>query len=291
MMKGSIVALVTPMQPDGSIDEQSLHQLVDWHLKEKTDGIVVVGTTGEASALTEDEQYQVISLVVDQVAHRIPVIAGTGSNNTQHTIHLTRNAQKAGADAALIVTPYYVKPTQEGLFAHYKTISDNITLPIILYNVPGRTACDLLPETIKKLAVLPGIIGIKEATGKVNRVTTIRKQCGESFAIYSGDDATALDAMLQSADGVISVTANLAPRKMHELCQAAFTGNEKRANSLQTELLPLHEKLFLEGNPIPVKWAMHQLDLIPAGIRLPLSPLSTQFHADVKNAMKMAGIL
>lgn len=291
MFKGSIVALVTPMQADGSIDEASLHQLIDWHLKEQTDGIVVVGTTGEASALTEDEQYRVISLVAEQVAHRIPVIAGTGSNNTQHTIHLTRNAQKAGADAALIVTPYYVKPTQAGLFAHYKTISDNVTLPIILYNVPGRTACDLLPETVKQLAVFSNIIGIKEATGKIDRVTTIRQQCGEAFGIYSGDDATALEAILNGADGVISVTANLAPYKMHDLCQAAFKGDKKRADILQTELLPLHEKLFLEGNPIPVKWAMHHLDLIPAGIRLPLSPLSGQYHADVKSAMKVAGIL
>lgn len=291
MFKGSIVALVTPMQQDGSIDKKSLHDLVEWHIAEKTDGIVVVGTTGEAATLTEDEQYDLIETVVKQVAKRIPVIAGTGTNSTQHTIKLTQNAQKAGADAALIVTPYYNKPTQNGLFEHYKMISENVALPIILYNVPGRTACDLLPETVERLAAFPTIIGIKEATGKCDRATEILKRCGKTFNIYSGDDATALDLMRLGAIGVISVTTNIAPRKMHDLCEAALSGNQALADKINAELMPLHQKLFLESNPIPTKWALHQMGRIPSGIRLPLSPLDPKFHADLKSAMQQVGLL
>jgi len=290
MIRGSLVAIVTPMQPDNSIDEKSLHALVDWHLQEKTDGIVVTGTTGESAALTEDEQTRVISLVVDQVAKRIPVIAGTGTNNTQHTISLTQHAKELGVDAALIVTPYYVKPSQKGLIAHYCAVAEQVDLPIVLYNVPARTACDLLPETAEQLSKVKNIIGIKEATGKVERITEIRKRAGKDFAIYSGDDPTVLDALLLGADGVISVTANVTPRKMHELCAAVFAGDAERAKSIQETLLPLHQKLFLESNPVPVKWALHQMHLIPPGIRLPLSPFSSEFHADLKSAMKLAGL-
>jgi len=290
MFKGSLVALVTPMQTDGTIDKKSLHELVEWHIAEKTDGLVIAGTTGEGATLTDDEQYEIISAVVAQVAGRIPVIAGTGSNSTHHTLYLTRNAKKAGADAALIVTPYYNKPTQNGLVAHYKEVSENVVLPIILYNVPGRTACDMLPETVERLAALRNIIGIKEATGNVERTADIFKRCGKQFAIYSGDDATALDAMRVGAIGVISVTANVAPRKMHELCQAALNGDIALAEKINHELMPLHQKLFLESNPIPTKWVLHQMGLIPAGIRLPLSSLDPKFHADLKTAMQTAGV-
>lgn len=291
MIKGSLVALVTPMHADGSIDKKSLHELVEWHIDAKTQGFIVAGTTGEASTLTEDEQYTLISAVVTQVAGRVPVIAGTGTNSTEHTIHLTRNAKKAGADAALIVTPYYNKPTQHGLVEHFKTIAEKISLPIILYNVPTRTACDMLPETVEKLAKISNIIGIKEATGKVERTEEIFKRCGKNFAIYSGDDATALGSMQQGAVGVISVTANVAPHKMHELCEAAITGNQARAEELNNELMPLHTKLFLESNPIPAKWVLNQMGLIPSGIRLPLSPLDPKFHADLKEAMREAGVV
>ncbi|MEO8400985.1 MAG: 4-hydroxy-tetrahydrodipicolinate synthase [Gammaproteobacteria bacterium] len=291
MFKGSIVALVTPMQADGTIDKKSLHELIEWHIEAKTDGIVVVGTTGEAATLTEEEQYDIISTVVSQVNRRIPVIAGTGTNSTQHTIQLTRNAKKAGADAVLIVTPYYNKPTQNGLFAHYQAIAEKVFLPIILYNVPGRTACDMLPETVQRLSKIDNIIGIKEATGNVDRVVEITNRCGKQFAIYSGDDATALDAMLHGADGVISVTANVAPRQMHALCAAALSGNNVLAETINAELMPLHKKLFLESNPIPTKWVLNQMGLIPDGIRLPLSPLDPKFHADLKQAMLDAGIV
>lgn len=291
MFKGSIVALVTPMQADGTIDKKSLHELIEWHIESKTDGIVIVGTTGEAATLTEEEQYDIISTVVTQVNRRIPVIAGTGTNSTQHTIQLTRNAKKAGADAVLIVTPYYNKPTQNGLFAHYQAIAEKVFLPIILYNVPGRTACDMLPETVQRLSKIDNIIGIKEATGNIERVVEITNRCGKQFAIYSGDDATALDALFHGAKGVISVTANVAPRQMHELCTAALSGNNLLAETINAELMPLHKKLFLESNPIPTKWVLNQMGLIPDGIRLPLSPLDPKFHADLKQAMLDAGIV
>lgn len=290
MFKGSLVALVTPMHTDGSIDYPSLHALIDWHLTAKTDGLVIVGTTGEGSTLTEAEQFEVISAAVKQVAKRIPVIAGTGSNSTQHTIHLTARAKEAGADAALIVTPYYNKPSQTGLYEHYKTVAEQTAFPIILYNVPSRTACDLLPETIERLAKLPHIIGIKEATGKLERTVEIVKRCGASFAIYSGDDATALECMQHGGVGVISVIANVMPAKMHELCIAALTGNTATATAINNELMPLCHQLFLESNPIPTKWVLHQMGLIPPGIRLPLSPLDPKFHLDVKEAMNAVGV-
>ena len=290
MIKGSLVALVTPMQPDGSVDKKSLHELIEWHIAEKTDGFVIAGTTGEGSTLTEDEQYDIISDVVTQVAGRVPVIAGTGTLSTDHTIHLTRNAQKAGADAALIVTPYYNKPTQLGLFEHYKKITENTSLPVILYNVPSRTACDILPETVERLAAFSNIIGIKEATGNAERTADIFNRCGKQFAIYSGDDATSLGSMRVGAIGVISVTANIAPHKMHLMCEAAIKGDMELAEKINNELMPLHKKLFLESNPIPAKWVLHQMGLIPSGIRLPLLSLDPKFHSELKDAMLAVGV-
>lgn len=290
MIKGSLVALVTPMHADGSIDTTSLHDLVEWHIAENTSGFVIAGTTGEGSNLTEDEQYRIVSQVVTQVKGRVPVIAGTGSLSTDHTIHLTREAQRAGATAALVVTPYYNKPTQKGLIEHYKKITENVSLPIIIYNVPGRTACDILPETVEVLAKLPGVIGIKEATGKPERTADIFKRCGKDFAIYSGDDATSLVSMQQGAVGVISVTANVAPNKMHKMCDAAIKGDITLAEKMNNELMPLHQKLFAEPNPTPVKWVLHQMGLIPAGIRLPLLTLDPKFHSELKEAMHTAGV-
>lgn len=290
MIKGSLVALVTPMHADGSIDKKTLHDLVEWHLAENTEGFIIAGTTGEGSTLTEEEQVALIADVVTQVAGRVPVIAGTGTLSTDHTIHLTRNAQKAGADAALIVTPYYNKPTQNGLFEHYKKITETVSLPIVLYNVPGRTACDILPETVERLATFSNIIGIKEATGKAERTADIFKRCGKSFAIYSGDDATALDSMREGAVGVISVTANVSPNKMYQMCKAAIEGNMTLAAKLNDELMPLHKKLFLEPNPIPAKWVLHQMGLIPSGIRLPLLSLDPKFHSELKDAMQAVGV-
>jgi 4-hydroxy-tetrahydrodipicolinate synthase len=291
MFQGSMVALVTPMQANGSVDKQSLHDLVEWHITSGTQALIVVGTTGEASTLTTEEQSDVISSVVKQVAKRIPVIAGTGTNSTRHTIELTRNAKQAGVDGVLIVTPYYNKPTQQGLFEHYQQIAETVAIPIILYNVPGRTACDLLPETVEHLAKIKNIIGIKEATGKIDRAIEIIKRCGNNFAVYSGDDATGLELMLNGAKGVISVTANVAPQKMHELCDAALSGNKAKAEKINAELMPLHIKLFLESNPIPTKWVLHQMGKIPAGIRLPLTQLGEKFHSELKNTMHETGLM
>ncbi len=291
MLKGSIVALVTPMQADGTVDKKSLHDLVEWHLNEKTDGIVVVGTTGESATLSADEQETIIASVVKQVAGRIPVIAGTGTNSTVTTLQHTLAAQKAGVDACLIVTPYYNKPTQNGLYQHYKTIAENSNVPIILYNVPGRTGCDLLPETVERLSKIPRIIGIKEATGKVERCPDILKRCGKEFKIFSGDDATSLELMLAGGHGVISVTSNIAPRQMHEMCAAALLGNKAQAEKINAPLMPLHHKLFLESNPIPTKWALSEMGRIPAGIRLPLLSLDMKFHQELKEALNHAGVL
>lgn len=290
MIQGSIVAIVTPMQADGAIDKKAMHDLVNWHLQSKTDGIVVIGTTGEAPTITPEEQFELISDVVKQVAGRIPVIAGTGTNSTQTTIKYTQQAKKAGADACLIVTPYYNRPTQRGLYEHYKTVAANVDLPIILYNVPTRTGCDLLPETIQKLAQIPGIIGVKEASGKVERVTEIRQLCGPAFGIYCGNDDINVELIELGANGAISVTANIAPKEMAECCAAALSGNKTLATQLHQKLMPLHKKLFIEPNPIPTKWALHQMGKIATGIRLPLSQLDTQYHAEVKQAMRDAGI-
>ena len=290
MFKGSMVALVTPMREDGSIDRKALHELVEWHIQSKTDAIVAVGTTGESATLEHDEQFELISSVVKQVAGRVPVIAGTGTNATHSTLKLTENAMKAGADACLIVTPYYNKPTQNGLYQHYKTIAEKSDAPIILYNVPGRTACDLLPETVERLAKIENIIGIKEATGKIERAQEIIKRCGQTLAVYSGDDETALALMQNGAKGVISVTANVAPLKIHDMCEAVLGGNLALAEKINADLALLHKRLFLESNPIPTKWALYAMGKIPAGIRLPLLPLDSKYHQEVKEAMQNAGV-
>jgi 4-hydroxy-tetrahydrodipicolinate synthase len=291
MFRGSMVALVTPMDEKGDVAQKALAELVEWHIASKTDALIIAGTTGESATLDPDEQFELISSVVKQVAKRIPVIAGTGTNCTRTTITLTENAKRAGADACLLVTPYYNKPTQQGLYQHYKWVAQKTTLPIILYNVPGRTACDLLPETVALLADIKNIIGIKEATGKIERAQDILKRCSSSFEIYSGDDASALDLMKQGARGVISVTANIAPLKMHTMCAALRHNRIAEAEKINAELMGLHEHLFVEANPIPVKWALHKMGKIPNGIRLPLVPLDPQYHQRIKEAMQRAGVM
>ncbi|MCB1748925.1 MAG: 4-hydroxy-tetrahydrodipicolinate synthase [Gammaproteobacteria bacterium] len=293
-LRGSIVAIVTPMAagvaPETALDEAALTRLVEFHVEAGTDGIVAVGTTGESATLTEQEHVRTIQCIVRAAAGRIPVIAGTGANSTHEAIRLTREAQELGADACLLVTPYYNKPTQEGLYLHHKAVAEAVDIPQILYNVPGRTACDMLPETVVRLAAVPNIVGIKEATGDVARVAAIRAGAGADFVLLSGDDETACDFMLAGGQGVISVTANVAPRKMHELCVAALAGDETRARALDAELQPLHRDLFAEANPIPVKWAVAQMGLIDAGIRLPLTWLASQHEPKVRAAMRHAGI-
>ncbi len=291
MIQGSIVALVTPMEPDGSLNETALRELVDWHLEQGTDAIVAVGTTGESATLDAGEHCQVVRWVVEQAAGRVPVIAGTGSNCTREAIELTREAQSAGADACLLVTPYYNKPTQEGLYRHYRTIAEAVAIPQILYNVPGRTACDLLPQTVARLAAIDNIVGIKEASGDTPaRAREIRKLCGRDFPVYSGDDATACQVCLEGGAGVISVTANVAPRLMHQMIAAARAGEREQALSLDARLAALHRDLFIESNPIPVKWALHAMGRIPSGIRLPLTWLEAAHQPRVEAAMDRAGI-
>ena len=288
MIRGSIVALVTPMHENNQIDWDSLDNLIEYHLEQKTDAIVAVGTTGESSTLNENEHCEVVARVVSKVAGRIPVIAGTGSNSTQEAIDLTCKAAEAGADACLLVTPYYNKPTQQGLYLHYKSIAEAVDIPQILYNVPSRTQCDLLPETVIRLALIPNIIGLKEATGEVKRLDQLRKGCPDDFLIYSGDDATACEFCLYGGDGVISVTANVAPRLMAEMIAAATVGDRNRAETINEQLADLHVQLFVESNPIPVKWAVHEMGLIPAGIRLPLTKLSAGLEKTVREAMQSA---
>ena len=291
MFQGSMVALVTPMHEDGSLDFEALERLVEFHVANGTDAIVSVGTTGESPTLNEKDHCEVIRRTVDLVNGRIPVIAGTGSNSTREAIDLSHAAMSAGADACLLVTPYYNKPTQEGLYLHYKTIADEVAIPHILYNVPGRTACDLQPETVERLAKISNIVGIKEATGDLERAHEIIRSCGDSLDVYGGDDATARELMLMGGKGVISVTSNLAPRAMHEMCAAAIAGNTEKAESLDAPLAGLHEFLFLEANPIPVKWALAEMGLIGHGIRLPLTVLSEEHHETLRQAMRQAGVL
>lgn len=291
MLKGSLVAIVTPMHEDGSLDLDRLRALVDFHLAEGTDGIVIVGTTGESPTVNFEEHCQLIRTTVQQVAGRIPVIAGTGANSTSEAIELTRCAREAGADACLLVTPYYNKPTQEGLYRHFKAIAEAVDIPQILYNVPGRTACDLSNDTVLRLAQIPNIIGIKDATGNLERGTDLILRAPAGFALYSGDDASALAFMLLGGHGVISVTANAAPRKMHEMCAAAFRADLPAALAINAKLFGLHQKLFVEANPIPVKWVVAQLGLIGNGIRLPLTPLSAAYHDTLKAAMKQAELI
>ena len=291
MLKGSLVAIVTPMHEDGGLDLDRLRTLVEFHVKEGTDGIVVVGTTGESPTVNFDEHCQLIRTVADQLAGRIPVIAGTGANSTSEAIELTRCAKQAGADYSLSVTPYYNKPTQEGLYRHFKTIAEAVDIPQILYNVPGRTACDMVNDTVLRLAQVPNIVGIKDATGNVERGSDLLLRAPRDFAIYSGDDGSGLALMLLGGHGVISVTNNVAPRLMHEMCEAAFKGDLTTARAINNKLLGLHQKLFVEANPIPVKWAVAQMRLIGEGIRLPLTPLSAVHHDVVRQAMRQAGVM
>lgn len=291
MFRGSMVALITPMQADGALDEQTLRRLVQWHLEQGTDALVPVGTTGESPTLDMDEHCQVIRWVVEECGGRIPVIAGAGANATSEAIDLARCAMHAGADGCLSVTPYYNKPTQEGLYRHFAAIADAVPLPHILYNVPGRTGVDLLPETVVRLAEISNIVGVKEATGDVARAEEIGQRCGEKIDVFSGNDDTGLALMKAGAHGVISVTANVAPAEMHRLCSAALAGAWDEADRLNSRLDPLHRALFVESNPIPVKWAMHELGLAPPGIRLPLTPLSEDHHETVRAALRNAGIL
>jgi 4-hydroxy-tetrahydrodipicolinate synthase len=291
MIQGSLVAIVTPMKADGSVDEDAFRNLVDWHVDQGTDAIVAVGTTGESATLDEAEHCAAIALVVEQAAGRIPVIAGTGANSTSEAITLTRCAADNGADACLLVTPYYNKPTQEGLYLHHKVVAEAVDIPQILYNVPGRTAVDMLPETVARLAELDNIIGVKEATGDLSRIPLLRSLTSADFAIYSGDDATAREAILLGANGDISVTANVAPAAMHAMCAAALAGDRERAAMLDAALSGLHSKLFLEANPIPVKWAMAEMGRIGKGIRLPLTWLSAACHDPLRDAMRQAGVI
>ena len=291
MFQGSMVALVTPMQPDGSIDDSALTQLIEFHVKNGTDAIIAVGTTGESATLDEHEHCTLVKRIVELAAGRVPVIAGTGANSTTEAIALTRCAKEAGADACLLVTPYYNKPTQEGLYQHHKAVAEAVDIPQILYNVPGRTAVDMLPETVERLAKLPNIIGIKEATGDIARITDIISRCGEDFEVYSGDDATAMEAILSGARGDISVTANVAPADMHAMCKAALEGDRATASEINDRLMGLHQSLFLESNPIPVKWALSEMGMMADGIRLPLTILSAPYHETLRQAMRQAGVL
>ena len=292
MITGSLVALVTPMHDDGSIHWEHLDQLVDFHLQNGTHGIVAVGTTGESATLDPDEHMSVVGHIIKRVSGRIPVIAGTGGNSTREAIELTERAHKLGADACLLVVPYYNKPTQEGLYRHFKTIAEAVPgVSQILYNVPGRTACDMLNETVERLADIPNIIGIKDATGNIPRGAELVEAVKGRLVVYSGDDATAAGLMLAGAKGNVSVTANVAPRGMAELCEAAIAGNEEETDRLNELLMPLNRKLFLEANPIPVKWALHHMGMIGEGIRLPLTPLSEKFHSEVEDALKASGVL
>ncbi len=291
-IQGSIVAIVTPMFEDGSVDWKGLEKLVEWHIAEGTNSIVAVGTTGEASTLSMSEHTQVIKEIIRVANKRIPIIAGTGANSTREAIELTREAKELGADAALLVTPYYNKPTQEGLYQHYKAIAEAVDLPQILYNVPGRTGVDMANETVIRLADIPQIIGIKDATGDVPRgAELLQGLVGKDMTVYSGDDATAYQLIGHGAKGNISVTANVAPKAMSEVCAAAIAGDAATAEQLNAQVANLHNILFCESNPIPVKWALHDMGLIGTGIRLPLTPLAEQYRAQLHEALVEAGVI
>jgi 4-hydroxy-tetrahydrodipicolinate synthase len=290
MITGSLVAIVTPMHEDGRLDMARFRELIDWHVAEGTDGIVVVGTTGESPTVDFDEHKELIRVAVDHAKGRIPIIAGTGGNSTAEAVELTGSAKKAGATACLSVVPYYNKPTQEGLYRHFRKVAETVDLPMILYNVPGRTVADLANDTVMRLAQVPGVIGIKDATANIERGTDLIKRAPRNFALYSGDDATALALVLLGGQGVISVTANVAPRLMHEMCAAALVGDVKKAREINLRLLALHQKLFVEANPIPVKWALAQMGRIEPGLRLPMTPLAERCHDTVRTALAEAGI-
>ena len=291
MLKGSIVALITPMHDQGGVDFENLRKLVDFHVENGTAGIVSVGTSGESATLDIDEQIEVIRHTVDMANRRIPVIAGTGANSTSEALELTSRAAKLGVDACLLVVPYYNKPTQHGLYRHFKAIAEGVDVRQILYNVPGRTALDMANDTVVKLAEIPNIVGIKDATGDIARVGDFLNRCGDDFAVYSGDDATTLELLKAGGHGCISVTANVAPKQMHEMCQAALRGDLPLAERINRSLDDLHASLFVESNPIPAKWAVSQLGLAEQGIRLPLTWLSEEYHARVKAAMRRAGVI
>lgn len=290
MLTGSLVAIVTPMFDDGRLDLDALKKLIDFHVDAGTDGIVIVGTTGESPTVDVDEHCLLIKTTIEHVAGRVPVIAGTGANSTAEAIALTAKARSLGADACLLVAPYYNKPSQEGLYQHFKAVAEAVDIPQILYNVPGRTGCDLGNDTVLRLAQIANIVGIKDATGGIERGTDLLLRAPADFAVYSGDDATAMALMLLGAKGVISVTANVAPKLMHDMCVAALQGNLAQARAANAKLFGLHQKLFVEANPIPVKWVLQQMGMIATGIRLPLVNLSTQYHDVLRAAMKQAGI-
>jgi len=290
-IQGSIVAIVTPMLKDGGVDWKGLEKMVAWHIEQGTNSIVAVGTTGEASTLSMEEHTQVIKEIIRVANKRIPIIAGTGANSTREAIELTKAAKDLGADAALLVTPYYNKPTQEGLYQHYKAIAEAVELPLILYNVPGRTGVDLSNDTAVRLAEISNIVGIKDATGDVPRGKALIEALNGKMAVYSGDDETAWELMLLGADGNISVTANIAPKAMSEVCAVAIAKDEQQAKTLNNKIANLHNILFCESNPIPVKWALHEMGLIDTGIRLPLTPLAEQYREPLRNALKDAGII
>src|SRR3954468_13261404 len=290
MITGSLVAIVTPMREDGALDLARFRQLIDWHVAEGTDGIVVVGTTGKSPTVNVDEHKELIRIAVQHSHGRIPVIAGTGGNSTVEAIELTESAKQAGATACLSVVPYYNKPTQEGMYLHFRKIAESVDLPMILYNVPGRTVADLQNDTVMRLAQVPGIIGIKDATANIERGTDLIRRAPRNFAIYSGEDAAALAMILLGGHGVISVTANVAPKLMHQMCAAALVGDVKRAREINLRLLPLHQRLFVEANPIPVKWALAQMGMIEYGLRLPLVPMSDKNQGVVREALHEAGI-
>lgn len=290
MLKGSLVAIVTPMDESGELDIARFCALIDFHITQGTDGIVVVGTTGESPTVDFDEHHLLMRSAVDHASGRIPIIAGTGANSTREAIELSRYAKNVGVDACLSVAPYYNKPTQEGLYQHFKSIAEAVEIPHILYNVPGRTVADIANDTALRLAQVENIVGIKDATGDIGRGSDLLRRAPQNFAIYSGDDASSLALLLLGGHGVISVTSNVAPKLMSEMCEAASTGNLKNARMINNKLLGLHQDLFIEANPIPVKWAVMKMGLISAGIRLPLTPLSNQYHQLIINAMNQAEI-
>ncbi len=287
---GSIVALVTPMQEDGSIDYAALRRLIDWHIAEGTDCICVVGTTGESPTVSVDEHCEIIRVAVAHTAGRVPLMAGTGGNSTREAIELTRFAKKVGADCVLSVVPYYNKPSQEGIYQHFKAITEAVDIPLVLYNVPGRTVADMLPETALRCASLAGVVGVKEATGNIERAAWLIKHAPEGFAVYSGDDPSAIALMLLGGQGNVSVTANVAPRAMHDLCMAAIEGRVRDATTLHMRLLSLHKNLFIEPSPAPTKWALSRLGQCGASLRLPITPLTPAGQAAIESAMREAGL-
>ena len=289
--RGAYVAIVTPFTKDGKVDEKGLKDLIEFQIKNGTHGIVPCGTTGESATLTHEEHHRVVALTIKTVKGRVPVLAGTGSNSTSESIELTRAAKAAGADGALMITPYYNKPTQEGLFLHFKSIAEAVDLPLVLYNVPGRSVADLAHDTVLRLAQVKGIVGIKEATGNIERAQWLIREVPKGFAVYSGDDPTAVALMLCGGQGNVSVTANVAPRLMHELCMAAIAGDIKRAMEIQFSLMPVHKQLFVEANPIPVKWAMARMKLCGPTLRLPMTPLEPSNEATVENALRVCGLI